>query len=397
VSRWPTVKLGDVLEPAQRPEVVDALREYRLLGVRLESRGPFLREIKTGAETSAKTLFRVRVGDFIYSRLFAWRGAFGVIPPQLDGCYVSNEFPIFVSRDAGVDPHYLNYWLRLPAILERIAADCTGSTPLTRNRYKEHFFLELEMPLPPIEEQRRVVEKLNRLADLAHRGERQMASTGLSMRALVPARLNELAAKWSRSGTLADVLTGKPKNGWSARCDGDPGGVAVLALGAVTGFDYRAREHKRTSLPTDPGADYWLRPGDLLMTRSNTPQLVGHAAIYDGTPAPCIYPDLVMRLPVDVGKALPRFVWYWLQSPIARKHVQMLSKGTSPTMAKIGQGTVMAMPFPAGIALGTQERLVAELDRLTEVSGRAANVARRRNEEMAGVLLATLAELMGPA
>lgn len=164
VNRWPAVKLAHVLEPAQRPEVVDATREYRLLGVRLESRGPFLREIKTGAETSAKTLFRVRAGDFIYSRLFAWRGAFGVIPPQLDGCYVSNEFPIFVSHDGGVDPQYLNYWFRLPAILERIAADCTGSTPLTRNRYKEHFFLELEIPLPPIEEQRQVVEKLDQLA-----------------------------------------------------------------------------------------------------------------------------------------------------------------------------------------------------------------------------------------
>jgi len=163
VSRWPTVKLAQVLEPAQRPVSVDATGEYRLLGVRLESRGPFLREIKTGAETSAKTLFRVRAGDFVYSRLFAWRGAFGVIPWQLDGCYVSNEFPVFVSRDGGVDPEYLNYWFRLPAILERIAADCTGSTPLTRNRYKERFLLELEMPLPPIEEQRRVVEKLNRL------------------------------------------------------------------------------------------------------------------------------------------------------------------------------------------------------------------------------------------
>jgi len=164
MSRWPAVKLGHVLEPAQRPEVVDATREYRLLGVRLESRGPFLREIKTGAETSAKTLFRVRAGDFIYSRLFAWRGAFGVIPPQLDGCCVSNEFPIFVPRDGRVDPQYLKYWFRLPTVLERIAADCTGSTPLTRNRYKEHFFLDLEMPLPPIEGQRRVVEKLNRLA-----------------------------------------------------------------------------------------------------------------------------------------------------------------------------------------------------------------------------------------
>ena len=395
MSRWPNVALGEVLTKSDDWILIDPECEYKEVTVRNRGQGAVLRRIVTGAEIAGTRRMRVHHRQFIVSRIDARHGSSGVIPAELEGAIVTNDFPVFECDTSVLLPEYLGWYTKTPRFVDECRHASEGST--NRVRLKELAFLEITMSLPPIEEQRRVVEKLNRLADMAHRGERQMASTGLSMRALVPARLNELASTWSRRGTLADVLTGKPRNGWSARCDGDPAGVAVLALGAVTGFDYRAREHKRTSLPTDPGADYWLRPGDLLMTRSNTPELVGHAAIYDGTPAPCIYPDLVMRLPVDIGKALPRFVWYWLQSPIARKHVQMLSKGTSPTMAKIGQGTVMAMPFPAGIALETQGRLVAELDRLTELSSRAANVARRRNDEMAGVLLATLAELMGPA
>lgn len=76
----------------------------------------------------------------------------------------------------------------------------------------------------------------------------------------------------------------------------------------MTGFEYRPSEFKRTSEPTDPDAHYWLQSGDLLMTRSNTERLVGHAAIYTGEPSPCIYPDLVMRLPVDRDVADTRFV-----------------------------------------------------------------------------------------
>jgi type I restriction enzyme S subunit len=100
------------------------------------------------------------------------------------------------------------------------------------------------------------------------------------------------------------------------------------------------------------------------MTRSNTPELVGHAALYDGTPERGIYPDLMMRVPVDKEKANKRFVWYWLQTPLVRDYIQANAKGTSPTMKKIAQGTVMGIPFPVTLPLPEQRRIVAYLDDL---------------------------------
>lgn len=164
MPEWPKVRLRDVLQPVERPERVAADKEYKLLGVRLDGAGAFLRETKRGSETSATTLYRVQSGDFIYSRLFAWRGAFGIIPPELDGCYASNEFPTFHAKDQKIDLRFLNYWFRLPSTLALVEADCTGSTPLTRNRYKESFFLALEIPLPPLETQRRIVAWIEEIA-----------------------------------------------------------------------------------------------------------------------------------------------------------------------------------------------------------------------------------------
>jgi len=106
----------------------------------------------------------VQAGDFIYSRLFAWRGAFGVINSHLDGCYVSGEFPTFRSIADVIDAEFLRLWFRLSTTIKAVEARCSGSTPLTRNRFKEHYFLAMEIPLPPLDEQRRIVARIEELA-----------------------------------------------------------------------------------------------------------------------------------------------------------------------------------------------------------------------------------------
>jgi type I restriction enzyme S subunit len=133
-------------------------------------------------------------------------------------------------------------------------------------------------------------------------------------------------------------------------------------LGAVTGFIYRHEEHKLTSEITEPAKHYWLEPGDLLMTRSNTESLLGHAAIYDGSPSPCIYPDLMMKLKIDDTQADKRFVYYWLRTPDIRDRIQRAGKGTNSSMMKITQKVVMGLPFPTAIGLDEQRELVRDLD-----------------------------------
>ncbi len=163
-SPWQHTKLAKTLAPVSRPEAVDPTKEYRLLGIRLDGGGPFLRETIIGSQIAATKLSKVEAGDFIYSRLFAWRGAFGVIASPFDGCYVSGEFPTFRSISDILDTEFLRLWFRLPSTIRRVEENCTGSTPLTRNRFKENFFLDLEIPLPPLPEQRRIVARIETLA-----------------------------------------------------------------------------------------------------------------------------------------------------------------------------------------------------------------------------------------
>src|SRR3989442_3315110 len=149
-ENWPRIALAQLLRNRSEGETVNPFKEYRLLGVRLDNAGPYLRETKLGTELSASTVYKVRAGDFIYSRLFASRGAFGVVDSEFDGCYVSGEFPTFRADPNRLDPNFLRLWFLLPSTLHSVVAKCTGSTPLTRNRFKEEFFLALDVPLPPV-------------------------------------------------------------------------------------------------------------------------------------------------------------------------------------------------------------------------------------------------------
>ena len=160
----PLTRLSEIARQVNRLETVRPDREYPLLGMRSRIAGPFLRETRIGAEISASRLNKVQRGDFIYSRLFAWQGSFGLIPLNLDGCYVSNEFPLFEIDQSRAVPEYLVLWFGLSQNQKRVEADCSGSTPGTRNRYKERYFLDLRIDLPDINVQRRIVSRFESLA-----------------------------------------------------------------------------------------------------------------------------------------------------------------------------------------------------------------------------------------
>lgn len=221
---------------------------------------------------------------------------------------------------------------------------------------------EFEIPLPPLAEQRGIVARIEEISRRVREASRLQAEACHATSTLLPAALSMAVNSIARKRKpLAEILSVKPRNGWSPKCDDSPNGTPVLTLSAVTGFQYDGSKIKRTSAKTNKQAHYWLEPGDLLITRSNTLDLVGHAAIYDGTPYPCIYSDLMMRTRVDPRHADPRFVHLWLMGNEARGHIKTRAQGTSASMKKIGQRDVLEIPFP-DIDFREQRRIVAYLD-----------------------------------
>ena len=169
MSRWPVVAFGEILTPNRRPYLLGDDEDANLVGMRLYALGPFHRELKPAGQIRKKSHFVIRQGDVIYNKLFAWKGTFGIVPPELDGMFVSDKFPTYALDDIRVDPSYLRWYFRYPEIWEQARQLSTGSAALSKLTLNPPRFLDLTIPLPPIEEQRRVVEKLDRLAASASR------------------------------------------------------------------------------------------------------------------------------------------------------------------------------------------------------------------------------------
>jgi restriction endonuclease S subunit len=59
---------------------------------------------------------------------------------------------------------------------------------------------------------------------------------------------------------------------------------------------------------------------------------------------------------VDPQKWLPKFVKYWIMSPMAVKYIRRHTKGTSPSVQKIDQRALINMPFPNHVPINLQKR-----------------------------------------
>jgi type I restriction enzyme, S subunit len=362
-KNWSTaVKLGEVLRHRKEFVIIDDLKSYRRPRVQLHAQGIVLRDDIPGALIKTKQQQVCNAGEFLVAEIDAKVGAFGIVPASLDGSIVSSHYFLFTIDDAKLDRKFLDYFIRTPMFREQVEAQ--GSTNYAA--IKPSHVLNYEIPLPTLPEQQRIVARIERLSAKIEEARGLRKGAMEEAEALLLSVLHRLAKTLNPKGRLGDVLSKPPRNGWSARCDNAENGIPVLSLGAVTGFRYRATEFKRTSLNAPKDGHFWLKVGDVLITRSNTPDLVGHAAIYDGSPTACIYPDLMMRLEFKESAVESRFVWYWLQSPSAREFIGQNSKGTSPTMKKISQGVVMAIPFPSSLKVNEQRQIVAYLDALRE-------------------------------
>lgn len=186
---WRQFRLGEVMTEATDAVAVELDKQYPNLGIYSFGRGVFGKPPIDGLETSAKKLNRVRSGQFIYSRLFAFEGAYAYVPPEFDGVYVSGEFPSFdVNPDLAEAP-FIAAVLRSPRQWGLLAGSSKG-LGLRRQRIKVEALMEHRVWLPPMEQQQKVVAGLDQIDRL----ESLVAHSNHLSAAILPSALNRAFA-----------------------------------------------------------------------------------------------------------------------------------------------------------------------------------------------------------
>lgn len=164
MNAWPRIPLAELLRPAAGPVRVEEDQAYPNFGIYSFGRGLFSKPSINGMQTSAGRLYRVRAGDFIYSRLFAFEGSYGLVDEHFDGYFVSNEYPSFSIDRSRLDPGFLKAYFQYPRIWQDIAMGSKG-VGSRRIRVQPDKVLAHRIPLPPLQEQQAIVARLQALAE----------------------------------------------------------------------------------------------------------------------------------------------------------------------------------------------------------------------------------------
>lgn len=341
---WASTDLGSVIEPVQRPVAVEEGIEYPLLGVRWYGEGPFLREVGVSGEMKTKKLYRTQAGDFIYNRLFAWKGSFGVISPELDGCFVSGEFPLFRVDESRLLTEYLNHVMCQPAAWTQIERESTGSTATSRNRWKVERLLEWRVSLPPVAHQHRIVDLIARIdRALAAAAEVRSAYQAVT-ESLVTTWVTEWRGPTRKLGDLAGMGSGPS---WKADEESSvPTDDALRVIGITNtpaGSEMDLTEEKYVA--GLPKAVRTLSESSLLMVRTNGNRArIGN--VYRTPTAAIGCPYSAFQIGLDFESSTDaRFAYWMLNEQHTQSRISDAASGTTG-LGNIAQRWLRELELP---------------------------------------------------
>ncbi len=153
-------RIGNILTRYKEAETVQDDVIYKQVTIGTNYKGVRLRGTKRGIEIGTKNQWLVKAGQFILSRIDARNSAFGIIPDDLEGALVTNDFMSYEVNEDQVDRDFFNVFLQSPQFLEACIKASRGNT--NRKRVQEEFFLHYEVNLPDLTHQRLLIQKIER-------------------------------------------------------------------------------------------------------------------------------------------------------------------------------------------------------------------------------------------
>jgi len=186
-------------------------------------------------------------------------------------------------------------------------------------------------------------------------------------------------------------LTKSIEQGWSPQCEGFPAEGdewAVLKVGCVNGGRFVRGENKVLPQDLEPPSELALMAGDLLVSRANTRELVGSAAVVLGDEPRLLLCDKLYRLRLETHIADPEFLAYYFSTPGARGQIELDATGASASMINIGQASILEMAI-AIPPIGEQQKIVQALmkeslvmDQLATEAGRTITLLKERRSAL---------------
>jgi type I restriction enzyme S subunit len=323
-------------------------------GVSDEELDPGELERKVSRSEDRSKYKRVIPGDLVYNMMRAWQGGFGAV--QTLGM-VSPAY-VVARPKSEFSTQFIEHLLRTSNAVEEMRRHSRGVADFRLRLYWEEF-KAIEVALPPPSEQHAIVEFLSRetvkidalveeqrrLIELLKEKRQAVVSQAVTkgldpdapMRVSGVKWIGKVPAHW-RVLPLSRILS-RIEQGWSPTAcerEPDPAEASVLRLSAVKNGVFYGNQRKALPDLTDEQLSNAPRVqnGDFLLSRANTPELVGDCAIATDVQN-TIFPDLMYRLTFSTDDVLVEFALLALRSSYLRGQISRDARGSSMSMAKL--------------------------------------------------------------
>lgn len=156
MRNWKKVKLGKLLTESkivsEKPDANKRIRvKLNVLGV---EKRPLSKD-----RTGATKYFKRKEGQFIYGKQNLHKGAFGIVPKELDGYESTSDIPAF-DVDKSCRPEWIYYFFRKGDFYLKLENLAKG---VGSKRIHPSQIYDLEIFLPTIEEQKKILEQINKI------------------------------------------------------------------------------------------------------------------------------------------------------------------------------------------------------------------------------------------
>jgi type I restriction enzyme, S subunit len=155
---WEVRPLGTLFDLVERRVDMDDNEEYQLVTVKRRNGGVVERERLTGKKIKVKNQYWIEEGDFLISKRQIVHGACEIVPAALDGSIVSNEYSVLQAKDDLYLPYFR--WVSRAEFMYRYFLISSVGVHIEKMLFKLDQWFKLEIPLPPLEEQKKITEAL---------------------------------------------------------------------------------------------------------------------------------------------------------------------------------------------------------------------------------------------
>lgn len=270
-------------------------------------------------------------GDILY----CLRGSLGkkaIVNDDINGA-IASSLVIIRPNFEMVSGEYLMFALDSPFIKEQLIKANNGSSQpnLSASSVREY-----EIELPDLSVQKEVVKKLIKIRNIvdARKQELQLFDK------LIKARFVEMFGKFRPSVTISRYVS--ELRGGKSLASAEECKNKVLKTGAATFGWFDPSQYKY--LPKDyiPLPEHKVESGDVIISRMNTPELVGACSYVFDAPEDMYYPDRLWKV-ILKQDSNPIFLWQLLWDEDVRRQIKEQSGGTSGTMNNISKPKLLSI------------------------------------------------------